>query len=163
MKLYEITNKYLEWEEMSNNTEISEDAILNALEEIEDNFNDKLENIAKYYKNLEASEDGIKKEIERLTNKKRIIEIRKLNLKLYIKNAMETLGKLKVETDLFKFTVAKSKKSIEITDINLLDKQFLKEVEIKADKVKILDYLKNNKLEKIDGIRIVENTSLRIK
>ena len=98
MKLYEIKDLYMRFCEMVENGEIDEDAIADTLESIDGEFEDKADNIACLIKTWQAEAEAIKAEEKALAERRKVKENQINNLKTYISNTMQTLGKTKIET-----------------------------------------------------------------
>jgi len=98
MKLYEIKDLYMRFCEMVENGEIDEDAIADTLESIDGEFEDKADNIACLIKTCQAEAEAIKAEEKALAERRKVKENQINNLKTYISNTMQTLGKTKIET-----------------------------------------------------------------
>src|SRR5690606_9289213 len=104
---------------------------------------DKLENIGKVIRNLEAEVNAYKEEEKRLADKRKSIENNIKNLKQYAEEALRVTGKRKVKAGLFTFSIQKNPPSVVINDEKLIPKQFYVPVEPKLDKSTIRDLLKN--------------------
>lgn len=68
--LYEITERYNNLLELLDNEEITEDVLSSALNDVQDEFNEKALNIVKFIKNLESDVNGLDAEEKRLKAKK---------------------------------------------------------------------------------------------
>lgn len=68
--LYEITERYNNLLELLDNEEITQDILNSALNEVQDEFNEKALNIVKFIKNLESDFKGLDAEEKRLKAKK---------------------------------------------------------------------------------------------
>ena len=106
--LYQLTGEYLELLAMLEDEEIDEQLILDTLEGIDCEIEVKADNYAKLIKNLESKNDAIKKEVDRLNNRKTTFENRIKNLKDHLYNSMKITGKTKFTTDLFSFNIQKN-------------------------------------------------------
>ncbi|MFR5747044.1 MAG: siphovirus Gp157 family protein, partial [Romboutsia timonensis] len=76
MKLYELTQNYLNLQELLENPEIPAEMIETALNEVGGQIEDKAENIAKLIKTLEADVSGFKAEEKRLADRRKSLENR---------------------------------------------------------------------------------------
>ena len=74
--IYELTNDFLELLNMLEDEEVDEEVIMDTLESIEYEIEDKADGYAKIIKALEADVDGIQKENNRLTSRKKTYENR---------------------------------------------------------------------------------------
>lgn len=161
MKLYELTQNYRNLEGLAEQEGLSIEMIQEALGQVEDDINIKIENTCKVIKEVEADMVGIDEEIKRLTSFKKSKENLVKNLKEYIGFEMKGIGLNKVEGKLFKVSFRKSK-VVNIIDQSKLEERFInKKVEEKANKKEIMDALKNGEI--IEGAELIENKSLQIK
>ena len=84
MKLYELTENYLNLQELLENPEVPQDLITSALEQVGEELEVKAENIAKLIKTLEVDIAGFKEEEKRLSDRRKSLENRVKNLKEYL-------------------------------------------------------------------------------
>ncbi|MBY0755054.1 siphovirus Gp157 family protein [Clostridium sardiniense] len=161
MKLYELTQNYRNLEGLGDEEGLTVEMIQEALGQVEDDINIKIENTCKVIKEVEADTDGIDEEIKRLTSFKKSKENLVKNLKEYISFEMKGIGLNKVEGKLFKVSFRKSK-AVNIIDQSKLEERFInRKVEEKANKKEIMNALKNGEI--IEGAELIENKSLQIK
>lgn len=162
LKLYQITNGFMEVNKIDNDLTEEEKNEIN--KELSEALQVKSNDIIGYYKNESALLDGIKTEIERLRNYKAIVEGRIDRYKEYVKNNMQILGINKIETEIGTISMAKSPASVEIIDEEKIPDEYKKIIqEIKIDKKAILNNFKETG-EIIEGVKIItENKNLRIK
>lgn len=142
MTLYELTGDYQKFSDIMEQVDIPEDLkteLEDALKNLAEDIEDKLENYGKIIKNFESDIAGLKAEEERLSLKRKTLENRIVNMKLAMKEAMVATNKTKVKTSLFSFSVQKNVASVKF-DIpdeqipKLLSKKYLIPVEPKVDK-----------------------------
>lgn len=161
MKLYELTQNYRNLEGLAEQEGLSIEMIQEALGQVEDDINIKIENTCKVIKEVEADTVGIDEEIKRLNSFKKSKENLVKNLKEYIGFEMNGIGLNKVEGKLFKVSFRKSK-AVNIIDQSKLEERFInRKVEEKANKKEIMNALKNGEI--IEGAELIENKSLQIK
>lgn len=106
--LYELTSNYDTVLNMLYDEDIDEQMILDTLESIEGEIEDKADNYAKIIKELEAKANARKEEAKRLTSTAKTFENRAKALKSNLFNAMKETGKTKFATNLFSFNIAKN-------------------------------------------------------
>lgn len=98
MTLYEISREYSDFVIAVENGEIPEEAINDTFEMLTGELDEKIDNTACVIKNLNAEAAAIKGEIDALAARKKSKE----NLVAYLKNkiaqAMQSSGKIKLET-----------------------------------------------------------------
>lgn len=113
--LYELTGDYAKFAEIAQQGDLDDDmqAMLDdALSNLADDIEVKLEGYAKVIKNFESDIEGLKKEEDRLAGKRRTLENRVKSMKTAMRDAMIATGKLKVKGDLFSFTVRNNAPSV---------------------------------------------------
>lgn len=155
MKLYEITEAYNNLDELEETEEITK-----YLDLIQDEFNQKSENIVKFIKNIEADSKALKDEEKRLADKRKSLENKTKWLKYYLQNNMERLGNKKIKAGIFNLNIQKNPPSVNVVDEEkIADDYFV--IERKLDKKKLKDDLKDGK--EIDGAELVQGESLRIR
>lgn len=111
--LYEISEQYKALLELSD--EIPEDAFRDTLEAIEGEFDLKADNIACVIKDLEGYAQSVKDEIERL-EKKRTSAFRRIeNLKNYLFEQMQAVGKIKILSPRNTITIKKKPVSVKLS------------------------------------------------
>ena len=160
MKLYELTQNYLNLLDLLENPEVPKEDIEAALEEVEGNFEDKAENIVKLIKSIESDIKGYKEEESRLSTRRKALENKVQGLKEYIQSSMKALGKEEIKSKLFTLKIQTNQPSLIIDDIDKLPKEYKRTVE-ESDNKKIKEDLLNNL--KIPGARLERGESLRIR
>lgn len=156
--LYELTGIYQDIYQMDMDDETKADT-LEAIDWQED-FVNKVEGYVKVVKNKEADIAARKAEIERLTKLNKSDEKTIDYLKMTVKEAMERTGNERVQTALFKVSVANTKASVIVDEEKLSSKYKIKTVTVKPDKTTLYNLLKEGK--KIRGAVLQPNRSLRI-
>lgn len=106
--LYQLTNNYETVLNMLYDEDADEEMILDTLEAIEGEIEDKADNYAKIIKELESKQNARKEEAKRLTESAKVFENRVKALKSNLFNSMKATGKTKFATDLFSFNIAKN-------------------------------------------------------
>ena len=123
--LYELTGDYAKFAEIAQQGDLDDDmqAMLDdALANLADDIEVKLEGYAKVIKNFESDIEGLKKEEDRLAGKRRTLENRVKAMKTAMRDAMIATGKLKVKGDLFSFTVRNNAPSV------VMDEQYIENI-----------------------------------
>lgn len=161
MKLYELTESYLNLQELSENPEVPQELITSALEQVGEELEVKAENIAKLIKTLEVDITGFKEEEKRLSNRRKSLENRVKNLKEYLDGAMKATGKTKFKGKLFSFNIQPNLPGVEVLDEKLIPKKYFVNQAPVLDKKTILKDSKNG--EDIPGVKIIQTESLRIR
>jgi len=163
MTLYELTNDWLQLMTMLEEG-ADEDVINDTLEGLDYEIEQKADGYARVIRNMEADIAGLKTEIDRMTNRKKVLENNITRLKANLQNSMEITGKTKFKTDLFSFNVQANPAAV------IMDEQYLENIpeeylipqEPKIDKKKLAADLKAG--VDLEGIAHLEQSrSLRIK
>ena len=101
--LYEISERYKNIQDLIGNEEITEEILKNAAEDVEDELQEKLLNIAKLCKNIKGNKAMIKEERDRLKNKEFLKfkdpEPNKTEIKKAIKEGKEIKGAVIIENE----------------------------------------------------------------
>lgn len=160
MKLYELTQNFLNLLDLLENPDIPKEVVESALEEVEGNFEDKAENIVKLIKSIEADIKAYKEEENRLSMRRKALENKAKSLKEYLQSSMKALEKESIKGKLFIIYTQKNQPSLIIDDIDKLPKEYKRTVE-ETDNKKIKEDLLNK--VKIPGARIEVTKSLRIR
>lgn len=163
MTLYELTNDWLQLMTMLEEG-ADEDVINDTLEGLDYEIEQKADGYARVIRNMEADIAGLKTEIDRMTNRKKVLENNITRLKANLQNSMEITGKIKFKTDLFSFNVQDNPAAV------VMDEQYLENIpeeylipqEPKLDKKKLAADLKAG--VDLEGIAHLEQSrSLRIR
>lgn len=159
--IYELNKNYQEVSALLETAETEEElqAINDTLEMLDCSIEEKVENTAKYIKNVESDIEGIKAEINRLTALKKQKERNTEWLKSNIEYALKTKGIEKLEVGTFKCGYRKSE-SVEVEDLNALPMDYIK-TKMEPDKTAIKKALKAG--EELIGVRLKTNMNFYIK
>lgn len=104
--IYELTDAYSTVEAMMYDGETDEQVILDTLQAIDGEIEDKADNYAKLIKNLHSDAETLKAEEERLYQRRKSLENREKLLKSTLQANLEFIGKTRFKTALFTYTVA---------------------------------------------------------
>ena len=160
--LYELTGDYAKFAEIAQQGDLDDDmqAMLDdALANLADDIEVKLEGYAKVIKNFESDIEGLKKEEDRLAGKRRTLENRVKSMKTAMRDAMIATGKLKVKGDLFSFTVRNNAPSVVMDEqyIENIPEKYLVPQEPKIDKKLLAEDLKADGAA-LEGIAHLESS-----
>lgn len=151
--LYQISKDYQAVAEME---DMAPEAIRDTLEAIGGEFEDKAVNLIKHTFNVKGDVAQIDAEIDRLKNIKRMKSSVIENLHDYLKVNMTACGITKIEHPLFKITLIKPRKMVNITDDHAIPDEYTDvETVIKPKKAEILKDLKEGKT--IPGAEMVDS------
>lgn len=161
LSLYDIKNGFVQLIEKD---EISEQERALIKEELTNLLIEKSANIIGFTKNLELTIEAMKAEEKRISDNRKALENKLENYKQYVKECMEAMGAIKIETTLGTLSVAKNPISVEIVNEDIIPNKYKAQViTTKVDKKAISDNFKSTG-ELIDGVNIITTkTSLRIK
>lgn len=152
--LYELTGEFLQLMDMLEDEECDEQCIMDTLESVEYEIEDKADGYAKIIKSLESNVDGLSKEADRLIARKRIYENRIKWLKQNLEMCMRATGKRKFTTDLFSFNIQKNggkRKLVVDVDVEKVPEQYRIKQPDAIDGESIREFLKENGYEGQDG------------
>lgn len=159
MKLYELTEAYERILELAE--QLDDGSMKDTLDSLNDAIEVKAENTAKVIRQLDASAEMLKTEINRLTERKQAIENNTRNLKRYLQESLEKVGMEKVKGELFTVAIQNNPQSVEVLDESKIPKDYFVEQEPKLKKHLLLASLKQG--EEIAGVELKQTRSLRIR
>ena len=164
MNLYELNQNFNNLIEVLENTEDEniKELIKKSMDQLTLETNEKIENIIKYIKNLEAEAEALEKESKRLNDRK-IRTLKKVdNLKGYLKDFTSSLESKKYNTGIFNISIRKNAAAIIIDNEFLVPDEFCKtEIIRKVDKIALKEKLKAG--EVIEGVKLQQSESIIIK
>ena len=164
MNLYELNQNFNNLIEVLENTEDEnlKELIKNSMDQLALETNEKIENIIKYIKNLEATATALETEVKRLNDRK-VKTLKKVDhLKNYLKDFTNTLDNKKYNTGIFNISIRKNAASVIVDNEFLVPDEFCKtEVIRKVDKVALKEKLKAG--EVIEGVKLQQTESIIIK
>lgn len=142
--LYTIAEQFKELAALAETADEDLDvALRDTMESIEGEFQEKGKAIAMVTLNIDGDLEAIQSQIDRLTERKRIINNRKESLKEYLRQNMETAGITKITHPLFTITCGKGKPIVVIDDEKALPDDFVNvKVTSAPDKAAIAKALK---------------------
>ena len=140
--LYELTNDWNTVANMLYDEDVDEKMVLDTLESIEGDIEDKANGYAKIIKELEAKAKARKEEAKRLSDSSKTFENKVKFLKQNLFNTMKETGKTKFTTDLFSFNIAKNGGKQALTIDGEVPEEYTKTV-IENDTEKIRQALEN--------------------
>lgn len=151
--LYEINEAILNCVDM----ETGEIIDAKALEELQLAFDDKIEGIACWIKNLLSDAEAIKQEKMALAARQQATEKKAESLKKYLSVMLDGS---KFKSPKVQISFCKSKQVI-VNDLNKIDDDYLKFAEPTVDKTKVKKALEDG--IKLDGVELVEKNNIQIK
>ena len=158
MKLYDISEQYKEVQNLIESDESGSmaEAIADTMQMIEGDFKDKAQAVVSLTLNMDGSITALENEIQRLQDKKKVLQNKIDSIRNYLKMNMQATGISKIECPLFSITLSKPTKQVEITDESLLPDEFVKvKTTVSPDKVLLAKVLKQGK--EITGAILVDS------
>lgn len=127
--IYELTEQVLVVQEMMYDDETDQQVVIDTLESLHFEFEEKADNYAKIIKNLLADAQAIKEEEQRLYSRRVALENRAQSLKDALEYNMREIGKTKFKTTLFSFGIQKNggkqKLTIDAQDVHDIPEEYL--------------------------------------
>lgn len=165
--LYDLTGDYAKLAEYMEQVELEpemQEALEDALNNLDEDIEIKLENYAKIIKNFESDIAGLKAEEERLAKKRKAMENSIKHMKERMTIAMQQTGKLDIKGELFKFKVQANPPAV-VMDVNYIEdvpEKYLIAQDPKIDKKKLAEDLKAG--VDLEGVAHLEaSASVRIR
>ena len=166
MRLYELTDRYLQIADLAF-AESDEDGAIDRdlakmLSSLQDSIDHKLGAICRIVKELELSAEVAKAESKRILAIHHRAEVHAERLKQYMKDSLEQLGERKRKVDdLFTIAIQNNPPAVRVVDLDSVPHDFDKELPRQVDLQRIKDILKNG--DPVDGCELVQGTHLRIR
>lgn len=153
MKLYELSAEYEKAKADMQEQGFDESTILDTLDGISEDVEEKLEKVALYRKGLDAEKSAINEEIKRLQARKKSVETEQEWLKGYICSSMKQCKLTKVKRAKVTISIIKGRQSLKLDiDPEKLPMRF-RIKEIKCDKAFLTAELKAGR--KVKGASLV--------
>lgn len=158
--LYELKENWKQVADMLYEEDVDEQCVLDTLESIEGEIEDKADNYAMIIKNLLASAEAKEIEAKKMAEKANAEKNRAKLLKQNLYEIMKETGKTKFKTDLFSFSIQKNGGLAPLwvdEDITKIPDEYLKK---EPDNTKIRELLKEETVEwakleeRGEGVRI---------
>lgn len=155
MKLYDIAEIYENLENIDD-----EVAVAAAMDGVEAALEEKLESTAKVIRNLEAEAEALEAEEKRLRARKTAVKNRIADIKGYVQQNLEAMGKDKVTSGIFKWSIQANAPSVNILNEDLIPDAYWK-IERKPMKTEIKKAIEAGELT--EGVELVRTKSLRLR
>lgn len=162
--LYEIAGEWKVILDYAQEEDIDEQLILDTLESLDltEDLAQKVENYWHIIDELEANNERIKKEIDRLQGRRRTQSNNIKKLKDTLTDVLDYLDVPKIKTDTSTVWVQNNPEGLHIEDESNIPKRFWVEQKPKLDKRELLKELKETK-EELPGVSIVQTRGVRRK
>lgn len=155
MKLYDIAEIYENLENIDD-----EVAVATAMDAVDAALEEKLESTAKVIRNLEAEAEALEAEEKRLKARKTAVKNRIADIKGYVQGNLEAMGKDKVTSGIFKWSIQSNAPSVNILDESLIPEDYWK-IERKPMKTEIKKAIEAGEL--MEGAELIRTKSLRLR
>lgn len=155
MKLYDIAEIYGNLENIDDDV-----AVAAAMDSVDAALEEKLESTAKVIRNLEAEAEALEAEEKRLKARKMAVRNRIADIKGYVQQNLEAMGKDKVTSGIFKWSIQANAPSVNILDESLIPDDYWK-IERKPMKTEIKKAIEAGELT--EGVELVRTKSLRLR
>ena len=155
MRLYDITEIYENLENIDDDV-----AVATAMDAVDAALEEKLESTAKVIRNLEAEAEALEAEEKRLKARKTAVKNRIADIKGYVQQNLEAMGKDKVTSGIFKWSIQANAPSVNILDESLIPDDYWK-IERKPMKTEIKKAIEAGELT--EGVELVRTKSLRLR
>lgn len=130
------------------------------LAEIDMAIEDKADNYAVIIADLNAQEAKLKTEIDRLTKRRQTLRNNVDRMKCSLQQAMETVGKEKMKTDYYSYTIQKNPPKLILDDEEIVPEDYFV-TRRELDKASLKDALKAG--QEVRGAHLEQTESLRIR
>lgn len=111
MRLYEITSQL---HQLLSDEDIPREQIEDTINLIQEDFEEKAEKVAAFIRELESDEQGLKSEIDRLSERKRVASSKIDALKEYLRHNMVAANIPSIKGKLFSITIGKPSAVLDI-------------------------------------------------
>jgi len=163
--LYELKAEFAQVLDMMEDEDVEMDVIVDTLESISCEIEDKAVGYAKIIKMIEGETKTIKEEEERLAKRRKSMENKITNLKNNLQTAMELIEKKEIKTPLFSFKIQKNPPSVvydvDIKDFANIPEEFLIPQDPKINTAAIKERLTSG--EVLEIAHLEQKESLRIR
>ena len=162
--LYNLVGNLKEFEYHYNQAETDEEMLQaeQYLIDTEVELSEKVENIAKFIKNIESERDAFKKESDRLASKAKSLDNKVTNLKRYLQDNLEVAGVDKVKGSLFTVSLRNNPISLDLSSVEHIPMDFKRTPEPVVNKRELLKHIKETG-ETFEGVGLKRTRSLIIK
>lgn len=161
--LYEISNEYKELLDLMQSAEVDEETIQDTIEStgLKDDFRNKIDGYLYVIDDLEASNKRIKKEEDRLAERRKMQEKNIRKMKDMLTDTMQLLDIQKERTDRYTVWVQNNPIKLSIKDEQFIPKEFYEEQQPKLNRKMLTDYLKENEDKSIKGVELTQTKGMR--
>jgi hypothetical protein len=162
--LYEIVRHRAEFERLAEQGDLDPQLILDTLESLDGELNDKAVTIAQFTRNIDATAQAVREAGKAMIERAARLEKRAQSIRDYMLYQLQFAGVSKIECPWFVISVKRNPPAVAIDDEKAIPPQYLAVPEPPAprpDKAAIRDALKAG--EDVPGCRLVQSDRLEIK
>jgi hypothetical protein len=162
--LYELSQDYRQALDALTDpdNDLPAEVIANTLEGLQGSLEDKAVNVAKFFKNLEATAHAIKEAEQRMAQRRKAIEHRVASMKDYLKTNMESCGITRIESPWFVLAIQKNPAAVDVMDEAAIPDDFVEIVTTrKIDKTAIKQAIDSG--TEVPGAVLTRGTRLAIR
>ena len=160
--LVELSQNYKNLLELVHNEDIDPVMLEQALQGAEGELTDKLESVTYILREMDSDSEAMDREIERLKNRKQVLNNKYNRLKDYMLMCMKVAGTTQIKTPLNTWSIRKTPPSLIIEDEDSIPTEFKSEVvKVQVDKKALKQAIKEG-LE-LEGVRLESKESINIK
>ena len=159
--LYDIAEEIKELLDLMQSAEVDEETIQDTIEAtgLKDDFKNKIDGYLYVIDDIEASNERIKKEEDRLAKRRRMQEKNIRKMKDMLTDTMQLLDIQKERTDRYTVWVQNNAIKLNIEDEQFIPKEFYEEQQPKLNRKKLTDYMKEGK--EIKGVELTQSKGIR--
>jgi predicted nuclease with TOPRIM domain len=163
IKLYELSQSYLKVQDMLDNPELDNQALLDTLESIECAIEEKAHSISVIHSNLTTESKYLETEIKRLQARKKSTDGNIERIKAYLQQQMEVMKLEKIKTPIFAVTIKANPPALVIDDEKLIPAKYLTVIpkSFTPNNAEIKEALKAGK--KVKGCRLTAGKRIDIR
>ena len=162
--LYEIVRHRAEFERLADSGELDAQTVMDTLESLDGELNDKAVTIAQFTRNLDATADAVAEAGKAMLARAERIRKRADSIRNYLLFQLEFAQVTKIECPWFTISIKRNPPAVVIDDEHALPPEFIVQPEPPAprpDKAAIKDAIKAGR--DVPGARLVQSDRLEIK
>jgi|GEM_PF-1807564 len=162
--LYTLTGEYLAAAERISDLDVSDDAVIEALDVLRAPLEAKAVHVAMAARNLEATADAIRDAIADMERRRAALEARAERVRAYLRDCMIRAGISRIESAHLVLAIRDNPPAVVVDDASLIPAQYMRTPEPpppEPDKRAIADALKDG--ADIPGVRLVRTQRIDIR
>ena len=161
MRLYDLTHNYSEVLNLLEEGGLEPSVLADTLDSIREPMQQKAENTVKVIQHLENNDLILKKEIDRLQEKRKANQKNVENLKHYLRDSLDMLPEPKVKTALFNIWVQNNPPSLVVNKEDNIPEVFYEPQAPKLNKKALKEALEEG--HRIEGVEIKQSRGVRFR